>query len=233
MCICLRMHANLKPMTPTNQVIIRRCCKDYMTPAAPVKSSTDFWRKPKPCVIICVCWGWWQLMRMRRGNQELLNQVVILNLNILSKSLRGIFSPTLMHIWCWNICNCKHRQNRDDEKYLPKCPNSTHVARATNPNKSKLLPEEFTSLCKTHYWLFMEPHLSSLAKPSELPCCLPSTWAADLQYQQHPERNRTSQGLYSTVQKFWNCIFMKEECINLIKSDSYDFYFGYKILYFK
>ncbi len=55
------MHANLNPMTSTEQVIIRRYCKDYMTSAAPVKSSTEAVRNLNT------------LMSMRRGIQELLN----------------------------------------------------------------------------------------------------------------------------------------------------------------
>jgi len=57
-----------------------------------------------------------------------------------------------------------NRQNRDDEKYLPKCPNSTHVARATNSYKSKLPQEKCSSLGRMHHWLFMGHHLSSAPK---------------------------------------------------------------------
>ncbi len=216
------MHANLKPMTSTEQVIIRRCCKDYMTPAAPVKSSTEAVRNLNT------------LMSMRRGIQELLNQVVILNLNILSKSRGGIFSPALMIFGVETFVTV----NIDKTEMMKNICQNVLIKPMLPGQQTPINQNYLASLCKTHHWLFMGPHLSSLAKPSELPCCLLSTRAADLQHQTASWETEPLKGLtwntpHTVLFKRFETVFLRKKSALTWLKVSYDFYFGYKILYFK
>ncbi len=106
------------------------------TPAAPVKSSTEAVRNLNT------------LMSMRRGIQELLNQVVILNLNILSKSRGGIFSPTLMIFGVETFVTV----NIDKTEMMKNICQNVLIQPMLPGQQTPINQNYFASLCKTHHW---------------------------------------------------------------------------------